>query len=59
MMKAEEVPASPELELEPQPSPIEQKPVASRTKTLIHFGYFVLVLTILSIVFSLIKVMAD
>lgn len=59
MMKAEEVPASPELELEPNPSPIEQKPVASHTKTLIHFGYFVLVLTILSVVFSLIKVMAD
>ncbi len=59
MMKAEEVPARPELEQEPSPSPTEQRLIQQHAKPLIHFGYFVLVLTILSIIFSLIKVMSD
>lgn len=56
-MRDEEMPPSPALEKEPE----QMKPglIQPHTKPWVHFGYFVFVLMVLSIAFSLIKVMVD
>lgn len=57
MMRDEELQASPELKQDQDHT--GRRLIQPHTKPLIHFGYFVLVLMILSVVFSLIKVMSD
>ncbi|MDE0582160.1 hypothetical protein ON064_03750 [Planococcus sp. A6] len=56
-MRDEEMPPNPALEKESE----QRKPrlIQPHTKPWIHFGYFVFVLMVLSVTFSLIKVMAD
>ena len=56
-MNDEEFPPNSALEKEPEQS--EPRLIQPHTKPWIHFGYFVFVLMVLSIIFSLIKVMAD
>lgn len=57
MMRDEEIPASPEPGQNQEHT--EYKLNQPQANPIIHFGYFVLVLITLSIVFSLIKVMAE
>ncbi|MBU9672011.1 hypothetical protein KQ939_03325 [Planococcus sp. CP5-4] len=56
-MRDEEIPPSPSVEEDQEQR--EPRLIQPYTKPWIHFGYFVFVLTILSVAFSLIKVMAD
>ncbi|MGM0897480.1 MAG: hypothetical protein ACQEV0_06265 [Bacillota bacterium] len=56
-MRDEKIPAS--LEPGQNQEHKEHRLIRRHAKPLIHFGYFVFVLIILSIVFSLIKVMAE
>lgn len=57
MMRDEQMPPSPGLEKEQEQ--LEPRVIQPHAKPWIHFGYFVFVLMVLSVVFSLIKVMAD
>ncbi|MEZ0482740.1 hypothetical protein [Planococcus sp. SSTMD024] len=56
-MREEEMP--PNAGLTRDPEQMEPKLVQPHARPWIHFGYFVFVLMVLSIIFSLIKVMAD
>lgn len=56
-MRDEELQTSPELKQAQEHG--EQRPIHPYAKPLIHFGYFVFVLMVLSVIFSLIKVISD